>query len=210
MNLFQPMRRPALAALLALCITGPAEAQTFFQVSPTGSFYRTAFEVPSAPTVVSLADFLGASTLALKPRGQLQVAGSGSPKHDAVFCAVFSTSNQLLGSDQQQRVTGAVSSTATATSPCSTGNTLFGGTPTNITQDFFIPFVGIDVEIPNGAQYLFVSVFDDYYSDNVSPNPPQYGIEVTATVPEPASMPLLSAGVVALLMLGYRRRYEGR
>lgn len=206
-----------LVTALAVAVTGmaaPLQAQTFYQVSPTGSFYRTSSETPAAPLIISLADYLGATSLHLKPGGKLQVAGGGSPVHDAVFCAVFSTSNDLLASTEQQRVPGALTSSASSDSPCVTGNTLYGGAPTDLTQDFFVPFAGLEVGVPAGANYLFVSVFDDYYSDNVSPNPSAYGITVTptviSTVPEPSSMLLLGAGLAGLVAVRRSRRAASR
>jgi hypothetical protein len=199
-----------LAAVAIAAMAGRLDAQTFYQVSPTGSFYRTSSETPSAPLIISLADYLGATSLSIKPRGQLQVAGRSSPVHDAVFCAVFSSSNTLLGSSLQQRVPGAIATDATTESPCATGNTFYGGVPTNIAEDFFIPFAGLDVTIPTGAQYLFVSVPDDYYSDNVSPNASQYGVMVTATVPEPSSLLLLTSALVAFAAARYRRPSNSR
>jgi hypothetical protein len=196
----------AVAALAALCLAVPASAQTFFQVSPTGSFYRTSSETPSAPRIIDLAGFLGATSLALKPEGQLQVAGPWSPMHDAVFCAAFSSTNTLLASSEQQRVPGAVISTASSSSPCVTGNTFYGGAATNITQDFFIPFAGLEVAVPTGANFLFVSVFDDYYSDNTSPDPSKYGLMVTSTVPEPSTALLLATGLVVVVATNARRR----
>lgn len=200
----------AVAGLAALCFAVPASAQAFYQVSPTGSFYRTSSETPSAPRIIALADFLGATSLALKPQGQLQVAGPWSPVHDAVFCAVFSSTSTLLGSSEPQRVSGAVVSDASSSSPCVTGNTIYGGAATNITQDFFIPFAGLEVAVPTGANFLFVSVFDDYYSDNTSPDPSTYGLMVTSTVPEPSTALLLATGLAVVVVTNTRRRIVRR
>ena len=46
-----------------------------------------------------------------------------------------------------------------------------------------MPFTGLTVNVPVGAAYLFISVFDDFYGDNVSPNPAKYGVVVSSTVP---------------------------
>jgi hypothetical protein len=199
-----------LLALLSVTIAQSVSAQTFYQVSPTGSFYRTYSDASTAPLVISLADFFGAASLDLKPQGILQVAGPYSPTHDAVFCAVFSTTSDLLGTSAQDRVSGAVASAATGTSPCVTVNTFYGGQPTDISQDFFIPFSGLSVDVPVGATHLFVAVFDDFYADNVSPQPTEYGLLVSSTVPEPGTLALSCIGIVVCIAAGHRSRSVAR
>lgn len=197
---------PLLLTLLSVTVTGSVHAQAFYPVPPTGSFYRAFMDAPTPPLIISLSDFSGAPRLDLKPQGILQVAGPYSPMHNAVFCGVFSTSTALLGTSVQHRVVGAIPSAASVSSPCVSPVTFYGGQPTDISQDFFIPFAGLSVDVPLGATHMFVAVPDDFFADNVSPRPGEYGIVVSTAVPEPGTLALTGIGIVAIVGVGLRRR----
>ena len=99
---------------------------------------------------------------------------------------VFSSSNLLLASNLLNRVPGAID----AGLPVVTWNTLFGNMSTDFPQDFRI--ANTIVQVPLGANYLFVAAEDIYYSDNSDPDG-DYGVRITplASVPEPSTLLLL-------------------
>jgi len=207
----QTTQRACLRSVFALglLVAAPIEAQTFFQADPKGAYLRTsANDAPSAPLIIALDAFAPSSSLFLKPEGKLQVAGAGSPQLDAVFCGLFSTSSTLLATNELNRVPGALMSAAAASSSCNSAPTLNGGLPTDIPGDFFIPFSGLaGVSIPTGASFLFIAVPDNFFADNVSPNPNGYGLTVSSeavSVPEPSAAVLFATGVVGVLL--QRRR----
>ena len=206
------MLLPTLA--LSLGAGSQLSAQTFFTVDPRGSYLRTTSDVVVSPLFIPLSTFGGAGSLFLQPEGILQVAGSGSPRHNAMFCGVFSSSTELLAPGQQFRLPGSVSSAASLAEPCRTSNTFNGRVPTDIADDFLVPFIGWEVGVPTGAAYLAIAVPDDFYADNVSPDPSRYGIRITAIdrapvpVPEPTSGLLLLAGLAALCIMPARARLQ--
>jgi hypothetical protein len=77
--------------------------------------------------------------------------------------AVFSSSDTLLPHTELKRVPGAIQ---TAAPPCPTGETFFEHQATEIPEDFRVDEMSIEIEIPPGAQYLFVSNPDSFYADN--------------------------------------------
>lgn len=99
---------------------------------------------------------------------------------------VFSSNNVLWAPNVLNRVPGAID----ADIPVVTWNTLYGNLSTDIPQDFRI--ANTIVQVPLGANYLFVAAEDIYYSDNSDPDG-DYGVRITrlASVPEPATLLLL-------------------
>jgi hypothetical protein len=76
---------------------------------------------------------------------------------------VFSSTSQLLPITQLHRVPGAIQTELSY----QTANAWFSNEVTDIPQDFRIsPYMGMDLEIPENAQYLFVCLGDVYYPDN--------------------------------------------
>jgi hypothetical protein len=64
---------------------------------------------------------------------------------------------------------------------------------------------GVTLAIPTGANYLFFSVDDTFFSDNVVTPNGTFGVNVApAAVPEPSSLAL--CGIAGLSGLGYARR----
>jgi hypothetical protein len=161
-----------------------------------------------APLILDLGAPTSGRTLLLNPTGILQVAGSGSPNHDAVFCGIYSSTSTLLSSSALNRVVDAVTPPQSVFGSCQTGLTFYGRQPTDVPYDFFIPAIGISVDVPVAARFLFVAVPDDYAPDNVSPDAAHYGINASmTTVPEPSSISLsaLGLGLVALGIARQRR-----
>ena len=118
--------------------------------------------------------------------------------------AVFSTNSTLLSSGLLNRVPGAIGGVGT---PVFTGPTFYGQLSTDISQDFAIWHAPnfTDITIPPGAEYLFVSVSDSLYGDNVDPNA-TLALEISH-VAEPSSLLMLSCGFLSLLLLiSVRRR----
>jgi hypothetical protein len=110
--------------------------------------------------------------------------------------AVFSSSSTLLAPTVLNRMAGAIS-TSNGT-PVVTQNTLMGGLFTDIPQDFLVPQASGSnaVTIPQGANYLFVSVNDSFYGDNGDAT--GLALQIT-TASEPSGLLMLVMGVLALI-----------
>ena len=101
---------------------------------------------------------------------------------------VFSTSNTLLAPNILDRVPGAVDAGIYVTS----WPTLFGNMTTDFPYDFRV--ANTIVQVPQGADYLFIAAHDIYYSDNSDPNG-NYGVRITpVTVPVPGTMLMFGLG----------------
>jgi len=113
---------------------------------------------------------------------------------------VFSSNDVLLAPNILNRVPGAID----AGIPVGTWNTLFGNMSTDIPQDFRI--ANTIVQVPLGANYLFVAAEDIYYSDNSNPNG-NYGVSITpvASVPEPSTILLLPSALGILILFRKQR-----
>lgn len=134
-----------------------------------GGFLRADFDNPAPPTIVNLASAGFASGEQIKIRFAAQgfsFFGCGGPFASISqigINAVFSNSTTLLSPPNQFRVPGAID----AGVDIFTGNTHFGGQPTDIPQDFLVtPTTGVVVQIPSGAAHLFIGLIDSFYQDN--------------------------------------------
>jgi hypothetical protein len=153
------------------------------------------------------------AALGISPGSQLDLLRLG----DFAFCSlcdetgldmigVFSTSATLLASDELNRVSGAIDMGGFRS--FATPVTLFDGQPTDISQDFAISYStaasnGVSLIVPLGARFLFVSVPDSFYRDNLDTDR-NYGVRLTyAPVPEPATVILFGLGMSAMAI---RRR----
>lgn len=131
------------------------------------------------------------------------------PESPAFLGGVFSASSTLLDDSNLQRIPDAVSSgLADYTDPYYT-SFYFDRTVSTVNPfDFLIPYVGVTLVVPTGANFLFLGVYDSYYKDNTDPNA-TLGIEViTSSLPEPGTFAMLLAGAGGLLAL--RRTQERR
>ncbi|GMR07758.1 MAG: hypothetical protein BMS9Abin26_0762 [Gammaproteobacteria bacterium] len=112
---------------------------------------------------------------------------------------IFSSSTTLLASSVLNRVTDAIDAGIDNITP----NTYFGNLATDIPEDFLITN-GLNIVVPTGAVYLFVSARDSLYYDNSDPDN-NYAISIQA-VPEPAAVWLFGIGLLGLLGLQRRRK----
>jgi len=128
----------------------------------------------SVPTRLADLGIQAGDQLRLERLGEFQY---NSQHPDLVYyglLVLFSSSAELLPYDQRHRVPGAIA----AGIPHTTSPTHAGGLDTNIPEDFVVgmgtngdPRVPVDdpvfVEVPEGAQYLFLSPEDDHFNDNL-------------------------------------------
>jgi len=87
---------------------------------------------------------------------------------------VFSVNDSLLESTQQNRVPGAIN----AGEDFSTHNTYYSNLVTDIPEDFYID--SIVIQIPDSAEYLFISPHDSWFNDNSDPDN-DYGVRIVKT-----------------------------
>ena len=116
---------------------------------------------------------------------------------------VFSSSDTLLAPNIFDRVPDALDAGVHIV----TWNTLFGNMPTDSHNVFGI--TNTFLQVPVGANYLFVAAHDIYYSDNSDPNR-DFAVRITpiASVPEPSALLLLALGFVGLA--SYSRKISAK
>lgn len=212
------MRTCALITMVGIA-TAMATSTTkgdVVSVSASGAFLRTNSDPAPNSTIINLSTLstpvVPGHIIHLQRVGEYAGGPFPSfPDANTSMIAVFSSSNSILTSSNLNRVPGAI---AAGTSYFSEA-TFFGSLATDIPQDFIIdsgngaipgaPVVtSVDITVPVGAQFLFVSSYDSHYSTNNDPNG-NYAVSITL-VPEPGSLLLLGLGCATLLMRGSRRR----
>lgn len=161
-----------VATTIASVTTSLCNAQVTISLDPKRTFLRTSSFDPVNGTIP-----LELGALGFAPGDRIQLHrlgdwdnGPGSDQFNFMI-AVFSSSAELLPSNQQHRVPGAI----TAGVPLVTGTTHFEALPTDIPEDFgvsypTIPDGTICVVIPSDATHIFVATLDSHYSDNADPN----------------------------------------
>jgi len=191
------MRRFAIS-LSFIALAGISQASLFLVNSPA-TFYLANSETPYSTIAIDLNanGFYAGQTVVMSRVGAYNQFGGPNPLAYGLS-AVFSSSNTLLGSNNLNRVTGAIDAGTDWVSP----NTFIGGLSTDISEDFLVDnFAGtgspVTIVIPTGAQYIFASAVDSYFSDNN--NTPEFYLSITEAVPEPMTMAVLGLGAAALL-----------
>ncbi|MEM1117890.1 MAG: hypothetical protein AAF845_11545 [Bacteroidota bacterium] len=140
------------------------DLSTAVQVRPTGTYLRVNDDDPDAPTLIRLADVGVApgDRLALERFGEYQYRFNNDPADvRREMAAVFSSSNDLLGEGEDERVVNALDAGDDYATPPTRG----GGVATDIAEDFQISDSTV-VVVPTGAVYLFVAPPDDRFRDN--------------------------------------------
>jgi hypothetical protein len=203
MNVYARSQVGFLFALLVLSVQA-AKADTIIPVDPTATYLLTNGD-PGAKYAIPIN--LGA--LGLRPGDTVIFQALGNFCYYSFDCnkfivapppldAVFSTSSTLLASGLLNRVPGAIGGVGTT---AFTWSTYYGQVSTEITDDFSIGHApnSTEITIPAGAAFLFVSVSDTLYGDNVDTNK-DLGLKISR-VAEPSSLTMLGCGIVSLLIL---------
>jgi hypothetical protein len=194
-------------------LSRPARAE-FFAIHPVATYLHTSSFDP-APDAISIAlaslPFpAGAGDLLLLERVGDYDFGPGGDV-GLYLGAVFSSSSTLLPRTNAHRVPGAIDA----------GVGFFSGpngdgSQNDIPEDFLVAdglgtFSSVVIQVPNGAEFLFVAALDSHWSDNSDPDG-DYGIRISAAnpVPEPASLAVWSLLAVAGAGCVWRRKRRRR
>jgi len=198
-----------ICSAISTCVfLAPAAYGATIPLDPTASFLRTENDLGA-----TLAPAIQLSDLGVSAGDQVRLEGVGSYDRGGGFgeffdlIGLFSSSNTLLPSNLLNRVPGAID----AGTDISTLPTNFGGSPTDIPEDFWISlFDGSvrdgEITIPNGALFLFLGTADSYFEDNVSLGGWALEINKVAAVPLPPALPLMALGLAGIAMLGRTKK----
>lgn len=180
--------------LLSLVVVSRASA-TLFLVDSTNTYLHAFGENPFPTIPINLAanGYSAGQTVIMSRVGSFNRFGGGTPT-DYGMSALFSTSNVLLPPPLLNRVPGAINIGQNWVSPV----TSIGGQLTDIPEDFLVcnsagTANGITVVIPTGAQWVFASAIDDFFSDNN--NTTEFYLQIQV-VPEPSCRIIASAGLI--------------
>ena len=163
-------------------VTEPPE----IAVDPSATYLRTASDDDANdadPIDLSARGISAGDRLRLTRLGRYSKEGRGGQG----MAGVFSSTDELGPSDQQNRVPGAID----AGTDVQTAPTFTTDEPTDIPEDFRIATrdgVSADevVTVPEGAAYLFVSPIDNFFQDNTVPD--QYAVRIVSQRAERAAV----------------------
>jgi hypothetical protein len=163
--LFRGFAGVVLAMLAFACLA----QSTTLTVDSRRTYLRTSSDggaLNAAPVDLFALGFAAGDTIRLTQLGDFNChpnCGDNSTGMIALFSSVNAT---LASSSVVQRVTGAIDAGVDAV----TAATFFGNLPTDIPQDFAVPATGVNVIVPAGARFLYVTAHDSLYGDNGDPN----------------------------------------
>jgi len=176
-------------------------------LDPKSGFLRTEND-PGASNAVAIDLF----ALGFSAGSQIRLTGTGSYDRGGGFgtffdlIGVFSSSSTLLPANNTFRVLGAVAAgTGVTTLP-----TNFGGSTTDIPEDFWISAYdgsvrSVAVTIPASVQFLFVGAADTYFEDNLSNGNWAVDVSSITAIPLPASIWSLLGSVLLIGFVQKRR-----
>lgn len=147
-------------------------------IDPSATYLRTAPDDDAADAkAIDLSQYgvSGGDTVKLTRVGEYNKQGSGGQG----MIGVFSETDELRSADRLNRVPGAVD----AGDGVGTLPTFTTDEETDITEDFRIAFANgfnpsVAVEVPQDAEYLFVSPYDNFFQDNADPDD-DYALRIT-------------------------------
>ncbi len=181
-----------------------------FSLDPKSTF-RLTNEDPFAtnPLILDLSTLNVASgdEIFLQALGNFSFHGNDIVDIAGGITGIFSSSNELLSSDNLNRVPGAID-LASSDLDVVTFDTYRGGVSTDISEDFAISTAALQsVIVPDMARYLFLATANDsFYGDNVDPDE-NYGVRIVTPsrdVPEPSI--LLGTAIATALGWCYSRK----
>ncbi len=161
-----------VCCLVSMLAAMTRAAETFLPVNPAATYLRTNQDVALQPIVIDLA-LMGidpGDAIGLRQVGSFQwnsSLGSGG----GVMLGCFSATSTVRDSAFLVRIPDAIDYGANFV----TAATFHGGLSTDIAEDFLISSAGMDVVVPEGARYLFLTGHDVYYGDNIDPDG-DYGV----------------------------------
>lgn len=203
-------RTATLIALGAFASLGFGQSWTFVKINPKATYLRDSQATAAATWLHVGFEHKSDFSIELRTIGWFNRAAdnkaSQNVSNEAV--AVFAESNEIDGNwTNRHRVIGAHDAGA----DFFTLPTWHGGHDTDIEEDFGVGAESIVLEIPDGANYLLFTPYDNGFWNNEDEfnvpgaDPRGFGIEyrlIRSSVPEPGTLAILSLGVAA----GYFRR----
>jgi hypothetical protein len=175
------MSRPhaALVASSLLALAGLAPAQSFVSLPAKSTYLHINSDpVPGAvPVALAPLGLTPGTCLRLRAVGDYDQGPGGDTVKDAL--GLFSADSTLLAGSLAKRVPGAID----AGTDFATATTFMGNQLTDVPEDFSVAngtlgTTEVTVEVPAGANFLFLCTYDHYYSDNSDPNA-NFGVEIT-------------------------------
>jgi hypothetical protein len=166
---------------------------TDLRVSPRRTYLRTSADAAfdASPVSLELRGFQPGDPLTLERVGEWD----GNPPDPRSQIAVFSSTPELLTSDQLDRVASAIDAGADVATPATFDRSL----PTDIAEDFAVQESSADgnlvtLIVPAGARYVWFSTIDSLFDDNADLDR-DFGVRLLSGPPEPAAPVARSADV---------------